>query len=1156
MKKSRIIFGLGLALISGFAQAQNGLENIIVEKYYIANAADVAASGGKLAPNSVTYRVYVDMLTGYKFQALYGDAAHALKVTSSTTFFNSPTAGGSSFIPNAYDPTVLGSGSGQDYLLALDSWFSIGAAADGFAGVMKAEDTDGASNILSPNTLLRNNAVKMGIPLYTQDGYFADANVQTPSFAGINLANGIFHKAPAGGSYIYTNGAIASQTGVTGPTATNRVLIGQFTTDGIFRFELNIQIGTPTPGVSEKYVSSNPTGTEKTISTLILEPNTPPLVSMTSPANNASIITGTSMTLTADASDLVDGSVTNVEFFVDGVSVGNDAVAPYTASYTAVAGSHTVYAIATDNSADADQTTSATRNFSVANNQAPSVSISAATTAIVGDVVTLSSTASDVDGTVSQVEFFVDNVSVGLGAGSSGTYTLNWTATVGAHTIKAVAKDNLNLTATSSIANISVAANNPPTASITSPLASATIIAGTSTAPIVVTINATATDSDGTITGVEFFINNSSIGSGVRVGTSSDYTFDWTSTPGVKNITVKSTDNKGAITTSSVLTLNIADPYALPYEVITVSQKCNTAKFNVPVAAAATNTVNNVIGYDIVLNYDKTKVTPTGSITVLNNLINSTYVETQNTIDAVNGKMNIVLSFNTTAPANAKFNGIGNIFTVEFTKTANFASVDTALISVPFLQESYVTGVFTKAASSGKAITFKDYFFIGALKFWKGNGAINYNAASPNDHLITNVIGADVNTGALSANAAVQPDVNGTFSYDMRNGLAISINKDIAPATDLFGIYTGQDAAFGKLLLLNDPSFTPSIYQVIALDVNLDGTVSAGDISQMQQRTVLKIPEYKQAWNHDINGVSNGSPSKDWMFVDSLRIKNNSAYQISATFPLNDNVGFSKSRVPVTPFTLPATVTDFNNCPAVTAETYKGILLGDVDGNLETTPNALVKGSVAVGDRLVFDFTRALINGTSVDVPVTIVSTTPVTSFDFQLTFDENHLSFNETVVSNNVDGLGFYNTNDKTLRFTASNTTSFDVNSDLLVVRFDLSKGSISADDFTTYRALLNGKDANVELRTGALGLSSIKASENAVNIFPNPTTGILNVIAGENSTVEITDLTGKQVMFTSTLNANVKQEINVSDFSNGMYIVKVYNENFNSVERIVVNK
>ena len=118
MKKSRIIFGLGLALISGFAQAQNGLENIIVEKYYIANAADVAASGGKLAPNSVTYRVYVDMLTGYKFQALYGDAAHALKVTSSTTFFNKSVL---FFSPEKYKKNFLFSLSCDS--LNLDSIF-------------------------------------------------------------------------------------------------------------------------------------------------------------------------------------------------------------------------------------------------------------------------------------------------------------------------------------------------------------------------------------------------------------------------------------------------------------------------------------------------------------------------------------------------------------------------------------------------------------------------------------------------------------------------------------------------------------------------------------------------------------------------------------------------------------------------------------------------------------------------------------------------------------------------------------------------------------------------------------------------------------------------------------------------------------------------
>ena len=115
MKKSRIIFGLGLALISGFAQAQNGLENIIVEKYYIANTADVNSSGGKLLPNSVTYRVYVDMAPNYKLQAVYGDVNHALKFTTSTSFFNSEDRG--SVSANAIPAANL-----KENLNALDSY--------------------------------------------------------------------------------------------------------------------------------------------------------------------------------------------------------------------------------------------------------------------------------------------------------------------------------------------------------------------------------------------------------------------------------------------------------------------------------------------------------------------------------------------------------------------------------------------------------------------------------------------------------------------------------------------------------------------------------------------------------------------------------------------------------------------------------------------------------------------------------------------------------------------------------------------------------------------------------------------------------------------------------------------------------------------------
>ena len=86
MKKVLVIFGL--VLLNSIAHAQQGLENIIVEKYYVSNAADATGSIGTLPAGSVTYRVYVDMLPGYEFQAAYGINTHVLKISTTTSFFN------------------------------------------------------------------------------------------------------------------------------------------------------------------------------------------------------------------------------------------------------------------------------------------------------------------------------------------------------------------------------------------------------------------------------------------------------------------------------------------------------------------------------------------------------------------------------------------------------------------------------------------------------------------------------------------------------------------------------------------------------------------------------------------------------------------------------------------------------------------------------------------------------------------------------------------------------------------------------------------------------------------------------------------------------------------------------------------------------------
>ena len=527
MKKTtkKIFLGLGLSLLGTAIHAQDGLEKIIVEKYYIATKADSDGSLGTLPVGSVTYRVYADMLPGYKFQALYGNSDHALKVNTSTTFFNNEDRG-------ATTANAIASAQLKNNTVALDSWFSVGASAAGQFGVLKSED-NGAANLITLNSLLKNNISKLGIPLTTQDGNQA-GTPEAVTLVGLTTELDVFDAvSQAGNSFVTSDGAISALNGATGPNAENRILLGQFTTDGVFSFEFNIQIGTPTPGVSQKYVVSNPINGEKTIASLKYESNELPNVSITSPANNATFLTGAIANITASASD-IDGTITQVQFFVDGISVGIDNVAPYENSYPTTTGTHVLTAVAKDNKGDS--TISEAVNIVVSDNIAPTVSVEVDPTAMTNDMIAINAKANDSDGTVMSVEFFVDNVSIGKD--NSTPFSINWNATLGTHKIKAVATDNKGLTGTSKDSTIVVKNNEAPIVTVSNP---ANAITGD-----FVTINATAQDTDGSISSVEFFVDNISVGSDAT----SPYSIQYKTTKGKHKIKAIATDNLGLKGTS------------------------------------------------------------------------------------------------------------------------------------------------------------------------------------------------------------------------------------------------------------------------------------------------------------------------------------------------------------------------------------------------------------------------------------------------------------------------------------------------------------------------------------------------------------------------------------------------------------------------------
>ena len=90
------------------------------------------------------------------------------------------------------------------------------------------------------------------------------------------------------------------------------------------------------------------------------------------------------------------------------------------------------------------------------------------------------------------------------------------------------------------------------------------------------------------------------------------------------------------------------------------------------------------------------------------------------------------------------------------------------------------------------------------------------------------------------------------------------------------------------------------------------------------------------------------------------------------------------------------------------------------------------------------------------------------------------------------------------------------------------------------------------IQLKAASV-VSSIEL--NSVKMYPNPTAGYLNIISSVNSNFIITDISGGKVIFAGDLKSNRQQVINVSNLSNGMYLVNVFNDNFNKIEKIEIN-
>lgn len=158
--------------------------------------------------------------------------------------------------------------------------------------------------------------------------------------------------------------------------------------------------------------------------------------------------------------------------------------------------------------------------------------------------IAISADATDMDGTVSVVEFFSGTQKIyedvdGL------PYAFVWdNAPAGIHTLTARATDNLGAQHISAPVDVIVLVNTAPTVSLLNPIDSSMY-----TEPAQITLVASASDAEGNVPLVEFFANGDKIGEDTD---GAPYFFNWTNVPhGEYLLTARATDEGGLQTTTT-----------------------------------------------------------------------------------------------------------------------------------------------------------------------------------------------------------------------------------------------------------------------------------------------------------------------------------------------------------------------------------------------------------------------------------------------------------------------------------------------------------------------------------------------------------------------------------------------------------------------------
>ena len=286
-----------------------------------------------------------------------------------------------------------------------------------------------------------------------------------------------------------------------------------------------------------------------------------PTITITTPIAGAIVTVNTGVAFAATPTAGAGATVTQVQFLVNGSAIATVAgTGPFATTWTPAApGNFTLTARVTDSNGDTATSAAVPVTVQAVTSTGVTLALAPTSTAIPVNS-SRALTATVPSGTFAYVEFLYDAQVIATDTTAPYSAVFTAPAAPGAHFLQARAVDLAGTATVSPAVGITITpqVGAAPLAAILAPVSGAFLAQG-----ITVTISGTATDPDGTITGVQVYVNGATTGlanNGVATLSGSNWTINWTpTTPGVASITAFATDNNGNSIAAPAAGVNVTD---------------------------------------------------------------------------------------------------------------------------------------------------------------------------------------------------------------------------------------------------------------------------------------------------------------------------------------------------------------------------------------------------------------------------------------------------------------------------------------------------------------------------------------------------------------------------------------------------------------------